>query len=76
MKQSNQSKFHGTKRAISLIFLALGASMFAPSCASNEELAQRLDRRTESYSKYQDRKKMRAEARDDRYDAWYDRVMH
>lgn len=76
MKESMQTKIHGAKRAISFVLLALSASILAPSCASNEELEQRLDRRTESYSKYQDRKKMRAEARDDRYDAWYDRVMH
>jgi hypothetical protein len=46
------------------------------SCASNEQLQERLDRRTDAAVKYQERRKMRNEANDVRYNAWYDRVMN
>jgi hypothetical protein len=46
------------------------------SCASNDELQERLDRRTEANANYQERRKMRRDANDARDAAWYDRVMH
>jgi|GEM_PF-5854862 hypothetical protein len=46
------------------------------SCASNDKLQERLDRRTDAAVKYQERRKMRNEANDVRYNAWYDRVMN
>ena len=45
------------------------------SCASNDQLQERLDRRTDAAVNYQERRKMRNEANDARYNAWYDRVM-
>ena len=46
------------------------------SCASNAELEERLERRNTSYQNYQDRRTMRKDARQERTDAWFDRVMH
>lgn len=45
------------------------------SCSSNEELQDRMDKRNESYYKLQERREIRQDARDDRYDAWFDRIM-
>lgn len=45
------------------------------SCSSNEELQDRMDKRNDSYYKLQERREIRQEARDDRYDAWFDRIM-
>ena len=60
-----------------LLLLTLSLPFLTPSCAdNNEELQQRLDRRNESYGQLQERRKMRGEARDERYDAWWDRTMH
>jgi len=46
------------------------------SCESNEDLQDRLDSRNESYSSFQERRQMRQDARQERTDAWFDRVMH
>jgi hypothetical protein len=46
------------------------------SCASNDELQDRLDDRNDSYSNFQKRREMRSDARQGRTDAWFDRVMH
>ena len=45
------------------------------SCESNAELEDRLEKRNESYSSYQDRREIRQDARQERTDAWFDRVM-
>ena len=76
MKSLRQPIIQSAKRTCLVAMLSLGVFVLAPSCASNEELKQRLDQRTETHAKYQERRKMRNEARDARYDAWYDRVMH
>jgi hypothetical protein len=34
-----------------------------------------MDKRNESYYKLQERREIRQDARDDRYDAWFDRIM-
>ncbi len=47
------------------------------SCASSsEELQQRMDRRNSNYATLQERREIRADARQERTDMWYDRVMH
>ena len=45
-------------------------------CASNEELQKRMDHRNEHYSNFQKRREIRQDARQERTDAWFDRVMH
>ncbi len=46
------------------------------SCSSNEELEDRLEKRNDRYQNFQDRREIRADANQDRTDAWFDRVMH
>jgi hypothetical protein len=46
------------------------------SCASNDKLQDRLDNRNDAYSNLQERREMRQDARQERTDAWFDRVMH
>jgi hypothetical protein len=41
-----------------------------------DELKERLAFRNERYTSLQDRRRMRAEAREERYQAWWDRIMH
>jgi outer membrane lipoprotein-sorting protein len=45
------------------------------SCASNEEFEQRLDKRNQAYSDYNDRRTKRLDARQERTDMWFDRHM-
>jgi hypothetical protein len=45
------------------------------SCASNDELQDRMDDRNDAYYNLQERREIRQDARDDRYDAWFDRIM-
>lgn len=59
-----------------LSLLSLTACSLLSSCASKEELEARLDKRNEKYSSFQERREMRADARQERTDAWFDRVMH
>lgn len=59
--------------AVTLAFVTLSG---LTSCASNEELQDRMDRRNDSYSNLQERREIRQNARQDRTDAWFDRVMH
>lgn len=56
--------------------LCLAAIAGLSSCASNEELEDRLERRNDGYQSFQDRREIRADARQERTDAWFDRVMH
>ena len=49
---------------------------FCSSCSSNEQLQQRVDRRNDSYSNYNERRKIRTDARQERTNMWYDRHMH
>lgn len=60
--------------ALRLCTLALVALLV--SCASNEELENRMDRRNDKYQDLQDRRQIRQDARQERTDAWFDRVMH
>lgn len=60
-----------TTAAILMIITALCAS-----CASNEQLEQRMDRRNDHYSNKLNRHEIRTNARQERTDAWYDHHMH
>lgn len=44
--------------------------------AETYELKEKLAVRNEVYSNVQERRRMRKQAREDRYQAWWDRVMH
>ena len=44
--------------------------------AETYELREKLAVRNEVYSNLQERRRMRKQAREDRYQAWWDRVMH
>jgi hypothetical protein len=46
------------------------------SCTSDDDLQDRLDDRNERYLGLQQRREMRQDARQERTDAWFDRVMH
>ena len=41
-----------------------------------QEMKERLAARNELYSNLHDRRRLRKQAREDRYQAWWDRVMH
>lgn len=58
---------------IALIIAATGFT----SCSTDHEisLANRLKRRNELYLQKQERRSMRKEARDQRFNAWFDRIM-
>lgn len=64
--------------AARLTILTLGSMILISSCSSksNEELARRLDKRNEAYLNWQERRKIRQEAREERYQAWFDRIMN
>ena len=44
--------------------------------AETYEMKEKLAVRNEVYSNLQERRRMRKQAREDRYQAWWDRVMH
>jgi hypothetical protein len=46
------------------------------SCASNEQLQNRMDRRNEGCSNYNERREICADARQERTDMWFDRHMY
>jgi hypothetical protein len=59
------------------VTLLAAATVCLASCASsNEELQQRMDQRNSSYATFQERREIRTDARQERTDMWYDRVMH
>ncbi len=59
-----------------ILFLSSALTLTLSSCASNDELQDRVDSRTDAYSSLQDRRSIRIEGRQQRTDDWYDRVMH
>ena len=64
-------------KIIHLTGLAMTAgTLFLSSCASNEDLEDRLEKRNDSYGSFQDRREIRQDSRQDRTDAWFDRAMH
>jgi hypothetical protein len=59
------------------ILLILTAACFLSSCAiDTDELRDRLKKRNKRYIDRQEQAKMRKNARQERTDAWFDRVMH
>ena len=58
------------------VFASVMLAVFLSSCASNEEVQKRVDARNEGYQKYQDRRQIREQGRDERYDAWFNRIMN
>lgn len=72
MSHPKKTSLRACLGAMTLASLAMALA----SCASDDELEDRLDRRTESYSSFQKRREMRQDARQERTDAWFDRVMH
>jgi len=47
------------------------------SCATdNDDLERRMDERNDAYSNFNERRKIRTDARQERTDMWFDRVMH
>ena len=45
------------------------------SCMSNEEYQRKLDKRNESYRKFDERLEMYSQSMDQRYEDWVDRVL-
>ena len=64
------------RRAAIVVSACISLSGILSSCASNEELEDRLDERNDKYQSLQDRRQIRQDARQERTDAWFDRVMH
>ncbi|RYD31547.1 MAG: hypothetical protein EOP87_14505 [Verrucomicrobiaceae bacterium] len=57
------------------IALVAASTILLTSCGSNEDFQQRMDKRNEAYSNYNDRRKIRTEARQERTDMWFERHM-
>lgn len=49
--------------------------LFLASCMSNEEYQRKLDKRNESYRKFEERLDMYSQSMDERYETWVDRVL-
>lgn len=56
--------------------LLLSLVPFFVSCFSEEEIKQRARKSKASYYEKQDKRRMKAYERDDRYDAWVDSVFN
>ena len=59
-----------------MIAVGVVLPLFGTSCASNEDFAERMDRRNEHYMNYNERRKIRLDARQQRTDAWFERHMY
>jgi hypothetical protein len=60
-----------------LMILLPFAGLCLVSCATdNDDLQKRMDQRNDAYSNYNERRKIRTDARQERTDMWFDRVMH
>ena len=64
-----------TLRPAATAILAIVTACCA-SCASNEQLQQRVDKRNDAYSNFTERREIRTDARQERTDMWYDSKMH
>ena len=59
------------------ILLVLTATCLLVSCTlDTDELRSRLKKRNERYIERQEQARMRKNARQERTDAWFDRMMH
>ena len=68
----SQTTLMNTRTAAILLVI----SAICSSCASNEQLEHRLDQRNDVHSSRHERHEIRADARQERTDMWYDRHMH
>ena len=59
-----------------ILFLSSALILTLASCATNEELQDRVDNRTDAYSSLQERRSIRIDARHERNDAFNDRVLN
>lgn len=62
-------------RTLSTI-IGLVTCLLGTSCVSNEQFEQRMDDRNDAYRSYNERRNTRLDARQERTDMWFDRVMH
>lgn len=62
-------------KTIRLIILPIIVASCA-SCASNEELQQRMDQRNERAASFNERREIRTNARQQRTDMWFERHMN
>ncbi len=61
---------------MSLLAAVLLTGLMSVSCSSDKaEMEKKLEHRNSDYSSYQDRRAMRAKARQERTDRWFDRTM-
>jgi len=60
----------------SLLLAAFLAPILLGSCVNYEKYEERREKGNASYYEKQERRQMRAYERDDRYDAWVDRLMN
>jgi len=58
------------------LLLLLSLAPIFVSCFSEEEIKQRARKSKASYYEKQDKRRMKAYERDDRYDAWVDSVFN
>ena len=65
-----------SKIILYLLAAALQACIIS-SCAheSSEEYAEKLEKRNEKYSSYSERRRLRIQARQERTDMWFKRIM-
>jgi hypothetical protein len=59
-----------------LLFVALATTLLTSCTTDTDELRSKLKRRNEKYLERQEQARMRKNARQERTDAWFDRVMH
>jgi hypothetical protein len=59
-----------------LVLSLLMAGVLTSCTTDTDELRYKLKKRNEAYIGRQERWKMRGQARQERTDAWFDRVMH
>lgn len=59
-----------------IILLALILATGLSSCASNADFEKRMQKRNDTYSSFNERRTIRVDARQERTDMWFDRVMH
>lgn len=80
---TEKSEFNPRRLVTGITICAcIGLAGLLSSCANDDDddyhltLEQRLEKRNDWYLDWQRRRKMRQDARQERTDAWFDRVMH
>jgi hypothetical protein len=58
------------------LLVLLSMSILSSCTTDTDELRWKLKERNEKYLDAQERRTMRKEARQERVDAWFDRIMH